>query len=169
MIYYNTKGSEKNGCSKERSLLLSLISSRFKKAAWICSQTPLYMYCLHQYFHSKPPISGHYRPTSETPLRWCFGCGPIVVHLYVFTVSTFVDYFSCWLLQCPMRWDKIDWMLKRHFACGPIVGRLYMFTRLFLNGCYIVRLCDWVIQLSYFSPQLSYIFLLDCTRHLLCL
>ena len=96
MIYYNTKRKPEKSMFKRAQLviifLLSLISSRFKIAAWMCSRTPLYMYCLHQYFHSKPPISGHYRPTSETPLRWCFGCGPIVVHLYVFTVSTFVDY-----------------------------------------------------------------------------
>ena len=31
---------------------------------------------------SQYPISGRYRPASETPFGWCFACGPIVARFY---------------------------------------------------------------------------------------
>ena len=31
---------------------------------------------------SQYPISGHYRPASETPFGWRFACGPIVARFY---------------------------------------------------------------------------------------
>ena len=30
-------------------------------------------------------VSGHYRPSSETPFKWRFAGGPMVAHSYMFT------------------------------------------------------------------------------------
>ena len=36
---------------------------------------------------SQYPISGYYRPASETPFGWRFACGPIVARFYVLTIG----------------------------------------------------------------------------------
>ena len=41
---------------------------------------------------SEYPISGHYRPASETPFGWRFACGPIVAQFYVLTGYSQANY-----------------------------------------------------------------------------
>ena len=41
---------------------------------------------------SQYPISGHYRPASETPFGWRFACGPIVARFYMLAGYSQANY-----------------------------------------------------------------------------
>ena len=73
----------------------------------VYAQSDLGQYCLPLYgqqnyltvdlgrWYAQPvayPISGHYRPASETPFAWRFACGPIVARFYVFTGYSQANY-----------------------------------------------------------------------------